>query len=382
MGAGLSEFGIAMNESRQKELFGKSLLRAAWRAVQTANVLGSTAVSVDKSSIRLFYGGARGGDLGGPQVKIKRLSEFFPRYIWRYNVAYLLSNATYLSAYALDWLKFRRIPVVLNQNGVYYPGWYGGNWQKMNRTMGLAYHRADYVFWQSEFCRRAADHFLGRRQGPGEVLFNAIDTQHHFRPASVRQDRPFTFLLTGRIDSHMAYRVESTIGGLRAARNAGLDCRLLVAGRIDAAALVKIRHLVNELDLSADVEFSGPYTQETAPKIYQSADAYVITKYLDPCPNTVLEAMACGLPVLYSASGGVPELVGPEGGVGLCVPESWEQGIHIPSSEAIGEGMIEIAKRAVEMGAAGRRRAENEFEITHWIERHRETFQELLELSS
>lgn len=381
MGTGLSEFGIAMNEPRQKEPFGKNLLRAAWRTVQTANVLGSTAAAGNKSSIRVFYGGARGGDLGGPQVKIKRLSEFFPQHIWRYNVAYLLSNATYLSATALDWLKFRRVPVVLNQNGVYYPGWYDGDWQKMNRTMSLAYHRAGYVFWQSEFCRRAADHFLGGRQGPGEVLFNAIDTRHQFRPASVSEDRPFTFLLTGRIDSHMAYRVESTISGLRAARNAGLDCRLLVAGRVDAAALVKIRQLVNELDLSAHVEFSGPYTQENAPSIYQSADAYVITKYLDPCPNTVLEAMACGLPVLYSASGGVPELVGPEGGVGLYVPESWENGIHIPSAGAIGEGMIEIAKRAVEMSAAARQRAEENFEISHWIARHRKIFQELLECS-
>ena len=32
-------------------------------------------------------------------------------------------------------------------------------------------------------------------------------------------------------------------------------------------------------------------------------------KYKDPCPNSVIEAMSCGLPILYSNSGGLPELV-------------------------------------------------------------------------
>ena len=35
----------------------------------------------------------------------------------------------------------------------------------------------------------------------------------------------------------------------------------------------------------------------------------------DPCPNTVLEALSCALPVVYSNTGGVPELVGPDCGV-------------------------------------------------------------------
>ena len=51
-----------------------------------------------------------------------------------------------------------------------------------------------------------------------------------------------------------------------------------------------------------------------------ASDIYITFTHKDPCPNTVIEAMACGLPVVYSASGGVPELVGPEGGIGLPAP--------------------------------------------------------------
>jgi len=223
-----------MKEALHKESFGKILLRACWQTIQTVIILASTLTAGGRDSIRLFYGGVRGGNFGGPQVKIRRLTEHFPQHNWQYNIAYLMSNTPYLSRRALDWLRLRRIPIVLNQNGVYYSGWFGGDWQKMNKAMALAYHRADYVFWQSQFCRRAADHFLGKRDRPGEVLFNAIDTRNLFRPAVVRQDRQFTFLLTGKIDKHMAYRVESTIAGLRVAQDAGLECCLLVSGWIES----------------------------------------------------------------------------------------------------------------------------------------------------
>ncbi len=368
-----------MNTTLRSDSWGKHLMRACWRSAQTANVVASSVTSGGSGPIRLFYGGARSGDLGGPRVKVKRLSEYFPESRWHYNLVYLLSNAPYLSATALDWLKMRRIPIVLNQNGVFYSGWYAGDWKKMNRIMAAAYHRADHVFWQSEFCRRAADQFLGVREGPGEILFNAIDTQQRFRPVLQRGERPFTFLITGRIDAHLAYRLESSIAGLRAAHDAGLKCRLLIAGRVENTALESSRRLSQRLGIDGYVDFLGAYTQETAAAIYQAADAYIMTMYRDSCPNTVLEAMACGLPVLYSISGGVPEQVGPDAGVGMPVPESWEDPAHTPSPEVIGGGMVKIAKNSAAMGGAARQRAESEFEITRWIERHCQVFQRLLE---
>ena len=55
------------------------------------------------------------------------------------------------------------------------------------------------------------------------------------------------------------------------------------------------------------------------------ADLLLHTQYNDACPGLVLEAMACGLPVVYSASGGTPELVGPEAGLGVAAEQSWEK---------------------------------------------------------
>lgn len=351
----------------------KPLLRLGYRGAMLIHVL-ATAAAGREGQPRVFYGGARSGNLGGPLVKVKRLQQYFPQEKYNYNLVYAISNAPYLPATALTWLKRRRIPLVLNQNGVFYPGWYGGDWQAQNRLMSMAYHRADYVFWQSEFCRRCAEQFLGAREGPGRVLYNAIDVER-FAPVEGHRVQPFTFLVTGKIGRHLGYRLDSTIGGLAIARAAGLDARLMIAGWVEdrvGAEAMAVRHRVSEF-----VDFHGAYRQEDAPQIYRKADAYVMTKYLDPCPNTVLEAMACGLPVLYSASGGVPELVGENAGIGMSVPEDWSQ-IHMPTKEVVGEGMLAVAAGVRSMAVAARERALAHFDLRIWIQRHREVFDRLL----
>ncbi len=49
--------------------------------------------------------------------------------------------------------------------------------------------------------------------------------------------------------------------------------------------------------------------QEVIAKYMRSSDVLLFPSINDYCPNTVLEAMSSGLPVLYHDSGGTPELV-------------------------------------------------------------------------
>ena len=104
-------------------------------------------------------------------------------------------------------------------------------------------------------------------------------------------------------------------------------------------------------------------------------------KHNDPCPNTVIEAMACGLPVLYSASGGVPELVGAEAGVGLPCPDDWDRP-HWPGPRAVADGMAAIVAGRDAMSRAARRRAVERFDLGPWIARHGSLFKAVLEARS
>ncbi len=330
---------------------------------------------------RLWYGGARIGDVGGTLVKLRRLTARFPEQRGRYNLVYLLSNAPYLRPGALARLKRRRVPIVLNQNGVFYPAWFAGDWQAMNARMAHGYHAADHVFWQSAFCRDAAERFLGRRQGPSEILFNAVDTRVFVPAPRPRSHGPYCFLMTGKFDRHMLYRPQAAIEGLAIARRQGLDARLIFAGRFDPDMAQTITTRAVALGLAAQIDIRGPYTQTQAPGIYAGADAYLALTFNDSCPNAVIEAMACGLPILFNDSGGTPELVGPAAGVALAVKPGWER-VQIPAPDAVAAGMLRIASDHDVMASASRARAVDALDVQPWLARHETIFGALLGDSS
>ena len=365
--------------SRRKDPLLKAVARAGYRAVTGARATVFARRARPGAAPSVFYGGARSGDNGGPLVKVQRLQQAFPQSSGGFNLVYSLSNAPYLSPTALDRLNARGTGIVHNQNGVFYPGWYDGDWERENARMAAAYHRADHVFWQSRFCRECADQFLGQRQGPGEILFNAVDTTHFSAPdpRTATGAQPFRFLLTGKIQAHLSYRLEDTIAGLAAVRANGLDATLTIAGQLDAGAIAAANSAATRAGIRDHVHLLGPYTQQTAPDIYRAADAYVMTKHADPCPNTVIEAMACGLPVAYVASGGVPELVGPEAGAGVAADDNWDQPFR-PSAEALAGVMQAVAENHHKMATAARQRAITAFNLESWIARHREIFQSVL----
>jgi len=326
---------------------------------------------------RVYYGGARPGSGGGPLVKVARLNEHFPEDRRGYNTVYLLSNTPYLPRTALELLKRRGIPMVLNQNGVFYGAWFAGDWHAKNREMAAAYHLADHVFWQSGFCRRSADRFLGERKGPGEVLYNAVDIAR-FAPADERPARPVTFLVAGKLEHHLYPRIGDALEALARLRAAGRDVALKIAGSVDETCRDRCRSDVIRLGLGSVVTVHGGYDQANAPAMYRSADIYVMTKPNDPCPNTVIEAMACGLPVVYAANGGVPELVADKAGWAMPCAEDFEA-MRWPSVDALADAMDQAAGSWP--GAAGKARAcaVERYDLERWIARHRAVFDTLLE---
>jgi glycosyltransferase involved in cell wall biosynthesis len=294
-----------------------------------------------------------------------------------FNILYLVSSAQPPFADELArWARIRGIKVVWNQDGVAYPAWAGRHARGLNRTMRAAIRQADHVLYQSEFCQASAARFLGAPAAMAEVLPNCVDTSRFRPPVTPLPAAPWTILAAG---SHQhRTRIVRAMEVAATLQRRGRDVRLVVAGLLDwADGAADLRRTARDLGVEAVVQTLPPYTQREAPEIFQRAHVLLHLKYKDPCPTVVIEALACGVPVVGSRSGGLPELVGGEAGVLLDVPDSWEE-IHVPAADVLAEGIVRVMEAPDRWRAAARQRAERRFTREAWLDRHRTIFRQLL----
>jgi glycosyltransferase involved in cell wall biosynthesis len=326
--------------------------------------------------LHVFYGHDRIPDpeepVRGGTAKFQRLVTRFPNRSTDFTLLYLGSSWLPRDLRPLLWLARRRgVPVVVNQNGVGYPAWAGARTDEVNRPLRRALLAADHVIYQSEFCKRSADLFLGEPSGEWEVLSNAVDVEHFSPPTEPPEHGP-VLLLAG--DQLQPYRLELALRTFALFRPRHAGARLLVSGR----HVVPPEPLMEELGLRDAVELVGGYTQAEAPSFFRRAHLLLHTTVNDSCPSAVLEAMACGLPVVHPASGGTVELVGGEAGIGVPHPESWEH-VQPPDPEALADAVERVLADRTAYAAAARRRAVERYALGPWLERHAELLSALLE---
>jgi len=148
------------------------------------------------------------------------------------------------------------------------------------------------------------------------VVFNGIDTSL-FRPTTpdpdiVRTDGTPLLLWVGRLQPWKGVDV-----ALRALREIP-QAYLMIVG--DGETRADLERLAQELGLAERVRFLGALPRERLPSIYAAADLLLATSFASETFGIgLVEAQACGLPVVASRFGGFPEVID-EGHTGLLVP--------------------------------------------------------------
>lgn len=107
-------------------------------------------------------------------------------------------------------------------------------------------------------------------------------------------------------------------------------------------------------------------------QIYSAADVFIIPSIEDNQPNTVLEAMACGAPVVGFQAGGIPEMV-EHGKTGLLAPVGDVQAL----AHAI-ELLLADERGRSSMGSFSRQRVEQGFSRAAQVQRYLDLYRTLL----
>ncbi|RMH37815.1 MAG: TIGR03088 family PEP-CTERM/XrtA system glycosyltransferase [Nitrospirae bacterium] len=185
-------------------------------------------------------------------------------------------------------------------------------------------------------------------------LYNGVDLDRfHPRPASGGE--PLVVGTVARLDPIKHQTI--LIRAVKTLREQGVDVKLLIVG--DGPSRAQLESLVDELDLTESVDLVGEQ-QHSAPW-YHHMDIFVLPSLREGLSNTILEAMASGLPVVATNVGGNPELVKHEE-TGLLIPvDDLEALVH-----AIRRYHDDPRLRAVH-GEQGAGRARRRFGLDHMI---------------
>ena len=336
---------------------------------------------VPDKGVYLSYAGqsvpSSNGVIHGGRVKLVHLAQVYPEKKLLTNIIYLVSSAVPQHAETLvRYLKGKGVKLVWNQNGVAYPAWDKGDYKTTNSRLASLLRMADYVVYQSEFCRLSADRYLGVARVPSKVLYNPVDTEKFSPSSNPPPVEIWQLLVTG---THLQPdRVLLILKTLSELIKRGQNAKLMIAGRLSwPDGDQETEEAIIRLKLKGHVELLGAYTQDQAPEIYQSAHILFHIKYKDPCPTVPIEAMSCSVPVIGSLSGGMSELVSDQGGILLEVPDVWDEMCYPPPGEMV-DAVISIMADLDDWRHKARQRAVNHFSKEYWLEQHRQVFTEVL----
>ncbi|HEY9640421.1 MAG TPA: glycosyltransferase family 4 protein, partial [Coleofasciculaceae cyanobacterium] len=161
-----------------------------------------------------------------------------------------------------------------------------------------------------------------------DVVHNGIDLDK-FQPALDRSIARSRWQLAetdpvvayvGRLDKVKG--VETLLRAIALLKPELPDLKLLIAGK----PLIQqpqyqdfLKQLADQLNIADNVQFLGHVSQPA--EVYQASNVVVVPSiWSEPLGRTLLEAMACGVPVVASRVGGIPEVLADEFAQGLFEP--------------------------------------------------------------
>jgi glycosyltransferase involved in cell wall biosynthesis len=223
---------------------------------------------------------------------------------------------------------------------------------------------ASAIVYQSYFAKAWWERVYGHIRVPYFIVYNAVDLQV-YTPHGV-QSRPENIQRLLMVEANLAggYELGLELGmGLAERLQAlGFSVELCVAGNVSPALqaiwLKKARIPLN---------FLGLVKSQQIPELDRSAHLFFSADMHPACPNSVIEALACGLPVASLETGALSELV--IGDAGVITPyggNAWK--LEPPDLDSLASAAAGVLREQERYRLGARQRAEEAFGLEKMVE--------------
>ena len=220
---------------------------------------------------------------------------------------------------------------------------------------------ADRIIYQSNFSRDWWQSARGPSRAASAVIYNGVDLTA-FSPAGTHERRSNVLrllLVEGHLGGVWAPGLENAVELLDILRqDPAQSWELTVAGVVPAES----QALIAQSHPTLKINWAGVVSRDQVAHLDRSAHALFSADLNAACPNSVIEALACGLPVLAYATGALPEMVG--SAAGCVVPyggNPWN--LERPFVAPLADAARKVAAEQETYRRAARARAEEVFDI-------------------
>jgi glycosyltransferase involved in cell wall biosynthesis len=272
----------------------------------------------------------------------------------KYDLVMLQEDYPFICHLAFLAAKIKGIPVILSTERTYYPEIF---WKRIilkffDLTLNkLLRKKADLYTAHCTAAKEFIVQKLGVREERIKVIPVGVDT-NLFKPIEnanlLGNGDKFKILCVARL--HKYKGLDYLIKAMKLVKERIPNSKLYILGKGHEEG--NLRKLVEELNLKECVEFiQNPIPNHKMPELYSSCDVYVQPSVVEPFGIAVLEAMACGKPVIGTKVGGMLDTI-KDGESGYLV--------KLQDSSELTNSIISIAEgpdKRIKMGGSARLRA-------------------------
>lgn len=226
------------------------------------------------------------------------------RQIKRADVVHLMANSGWswhlFAAPAVWTAHWLNKPILVNYRGGHAEPFFAKSW----KTVNVSLKRASHIIVPSAYLKDV----FAEYQKVAEVVPNVLDETLFFPNESTENrdsDTPIRLLVTRNLEP--IYDIPSAIHCLANVMQVYPKTRLFIAG--SGPEYQSLVNLTEKLGVQDNVDFLGRLDSNRIADLYRESDFLLNPSTVDNSPNSVIEALACGVPVVTTNVGGIPRLV-------------------------------------------------------------------------